>query len=535
MWIQREEVFFAADRTNMTTTLVRIRGCLLHDPGFSPASRVPALSRWLRNDIINNIMATTPTKQSSKINDIDGRIHTLGYHLAKKLLGERQTNECIIRLAYEQQQHYAAKDDHHHQSGDGESTTSNFPCFRANWRSNVRFPWHLTPTTTDRLDDDIVDSSAPTNTHLDDHDGNDGNNTNKKSCRSCAEALFVDVTFDFIFYPREVVDESRTESCYILQYTDLKHGLPSDVDRQNALDDYFALSVAVRIGAMVATRSSNAGKTTTKESIIDGYEYNYIRGTNVLTMSDLDEHCKSIDIVLEEMDPCDVARIVGDAFLEGCSSSSSSSCSDSFWQVMTTKQDSSTSLTAEERRCESFEELVSKCIVSNESKQQWYLKLHHKSLQADGLLPLSSNGEIISIGQNMLDMILLQSNHGGVYTSIPTNEALLLWKVVDPSIVKATEKHVEPSPRKLSPARSSNMTAVSHEVAAGDNSPMQQQQQQQQQHQPQNHQKKSKSHVVQGSGKASTGPQETALFARGKSTTLGGSRKKPKFTFGPKK
>jgi hypothetical protein len=78
------------------------------------------------------------------------------------------------------------------------------------------------------------------------------------------------------------------------------------------------------------------------------------------------------------------------------------------------------------------------------------------------------------------------------------------------------------------------MTAVSHEVAAGDNSPMQQQQQQQQ-HQPQNHQKRSKSNVVQGSGKASTRPQETALFARGKSTTLGGSRKKPKFTFGPKK
>ena len=48
MWIQREEVFFAADRTNnMTTTLVRIRDCLspprglfsalLHDR-FSPAS-----------------------------------------------------------------------------------------------------------------------------------------------------------------------------------------------------------------------------------------------------------------------------------------------------------------------------------------------------------------------------------------------------------------------------------------------------------------------------------------------------------------
>jgi len=280
----------------MTTTLVRIRDCLsaralfcsfarslfsresVAGPAFLPRVGGPPFSLVT----IRPIMATTPTKQSSKINDNDGRIHTLGYHLAKKLLGEGQTNECIIRLAYEQQQHYAAKDNHHHQSGDGESTTSNFPCFRANWRSNVRFPWHITSTTTDRLDDNIVDSSAPTNTHLDDHDGNDGNNTNKKSCRSCAEALFVDVTFDFIFYPREVVDESRTKSCYILQYTDL-HGLPSDIDRQNALDDYFALSVAVRIGAMVATRSSNAGKTTTKESIIDGYEYNYIRGTNVLT------------------------------------------------------------------------------------------------------------------------------------------------------------------------------------------------------------------------------------------------------------
>jgi hypothetical protein len=75
------------------------------------------------------------------------------------------------------------------------------------------------------------------------------------------------------------------------------------------------------------------------------------------------------------------------------------------------------------------------------------------------------------------------------------------------------------------------MTAVSQEVATGDNNPIQQQQ-----HQPTNHQKKTKSNgVVHGSSKASTRPQETALFARGKSTTLGGSRKKPKFTLGPKK
>lgn len=461
------------------------------------------------------IMATTtPTKQSAKINNDDGRIHTLGYHLAKKLVGERQINECI-RLAYEQQQHYTQAKDELNQSGDGGASTCNFPCFRANWRSNVRFPWHLTSTTTNQLDDNIMDSSAPTNTHLDDHDDGNDCNTNKKSCCSCAEALFVDVTFDFIFYPREVVDERRTKSCYILQHTDLQ-GLTSDT-----LDDYSALSVAVRIGAMVATSTINAARTTTRESVVeDGFEYNYIRGTNVLTMSDLDEHCKSIDIVLEEMDPGDVARIVGDAFLEGCSS-------DSFWQVMATQQDYAfSSLTARERQCESSEELVYESIVSNESKQQWYLQLHHKSLQADGLLPISSNGESMFIDRSMLDMILLQSNHDGVYTSIPTNEALLLWKVVDPSIVKATEKPVEPSPRKWSPARSSNMTAVSQDVVVGDNNPIQQ---------PTNHQKKSKSNGVQGSGKASTRPQETALFARGKSTTLGGSRKKPRFTFGPKK
>jgi hypothetical protein len=358
--------------------------------------------------------------------------------------------------------------------------------------------------------------------NLDDHDG---------SC--VAEALFVDVTFDLIFYPREVVDESRTKACYVLQYTDL-FGLSEDTDRQTALDDYFALSVAARIGAMVATSSSSSNaiaRTTSKESIGDGYEYKYIRGTNVLTMSDLDEHCKSIQIILEEMDLGDVACIVGDAFLEGCNG-------ESFWQVMTTQQDNAyVSITVEERRCgESSENLVSKCIVSNESKkQQWYLKLHHKGeLQTDGLLPVSSNGETMPIGRSMLDMILLQSNHGGgVYTSIPTNEALLLWNIVDPSIVKATEKPVEPSPRKLSPARSSSshMTAVSQEVDAGDNNPIIQQQQ----HQPTNHTKKSKSNGVQGSTKASTRPQETALFARGKSTTLGGNRKKPKFTFGPKK
>lgn len=418
-------------------------------------------------------------------------IHAFGYHLAKKMLGERQTNECILK-AY--RQHL-----------DDPSGSAAFHCLRANWRSNARFPWNL------------PEPSAMESTGSDDANFD-------------PEALFVDITFDFIVFPEEIVDEGRTDSCHVLRKEDLLQecnqiGKQGETMTDEA--DSIATSVAIRIGALVALPTTpqitdasiscnvESGRAQSKDR---RYQYTYQRGDNALTVMDLDEHCRCIDIVLEEMDPADVARIIGDAFLEGCRGS--------FWKVMA-KNDNS-------RACNASTSTVKGITSMSElttNDLHWHLKLHHGSLQADGCLPLSSNGgdTSVEIGRCMLDMILLQSNRGGVgdvYTSVPITEALVIWKSVDPSIVRAVEQPVEPSPRKLSPTR--NATAVVENVSAvgcptAENPA------------PREGKDAQSENIGKPSStvRRSTKSQETALFARGKPSTIGGSRKKPKFRLGP--
>ncbi len=234
-------------------------------------------------------------------------------------------------------------------------------------------------------------------------------------------------------------------------------------------------------------------------------------------MSDLVDHCRSIDIVLEEMDPADVARIIGDAFLDGCSGGS--------WQVMA-KWDYSRSTARRDSPKSTNKSTISMSEWAT-NDLQWHLKLHYRSLQADGLLPLSINGgdnSITSIDRCMLDMILLHSNHGkdgDVYTSVPISEALVVWKSIDPSIVSAVKEQVAPSPQKLSPQRkataveqiSNVMQSTIDDVAPREG--------------------KDNKNETMGKPKSTVRrpikSEETALFARGKSATIGGSRKKPKF------
>lgn len=476
-------------------------------------------------------MISPPSKQSSE--DPTRRaskarfINAFGYHLAKKMLGEKQTNECILKAACQKQQHQ------HHRRDDDPSVGSSsddqtFRCYRSNWRSNARFPWHLPPPAPPG-GGGVEHATGPEDDSKLDH----------------PEVLFVDVTFDFIVFPAEVeiADGGRGDSCYVLQKEAYwqectagdQQGGAMMTDEANSV----AMYVAIRIGALVAIPTATS-RAITDASIagcnvgsggaksIDGYQYKYQRGNNALTASDLDEHCRCIDIVLEDMDPADVARIIGDAFLEGCTSGSSS------WQVMP-KHDNSRAV----ERCNSSNS-TDNGIASNMSEWtthdlQWYLKLHHGSLQADGFLPLSSNGggdtSVHSIGRCMLDMILLQSNRGiagDVYTSIPVTEALVIWKSTDPFIVRAVEQPVEPSPRKLSPARSvtalgNNVSAVRDPIAENHPAPWEG--------------KDVQSQIVGKPTSIVRRPpksQETALFARGKATTIGDSRKKPKFRLGPK-
>ena len=58
-----------------------------------------------------------------------------------------------------------------------------------------------------------------------------------------------------------------------------------------------------------------------------------MRGDKALQLSDLDDHCSSIEIIREGMDSNNVANIVGTAFLDGCNSTIP-------WQVVVKKNGS---------------------------------------------------------------------------------------------------------------------------------------------------------------------------------------------------
>ena len=243
-----------------------------------------------------------------------------------------------------------------------------------------------------------------------------------------------------------------------------------------------------------------------------------MRGDKALTVAVLDDHCSSIEIIREGMDAKDVANIVGTAFLDGCTSSFP-------WKVVAKKQTKSDN---------SLDDLTNLTTIdggmprqsTNQSKLICHLKLHDKSFNADGILPLSSNEEGVgsSLDRSMLDMILLQSNTSsgeGNIVPVPKIEALSLWKVVDESLTKALEKPIDPSPQKMSPASLKVATKA-------DESPPQKAAPKKEEETKTTEQPRKV--VIRRPPK----PQEQALFARGKKTTLGGGRrKKPKFRMGP--
>jgi len=338
------------------------------------------------------------------------------------------------------------------------------------------------------------------------------------------QCLFVDITFDFLIFPSEAVSEGRTKHCHVVKKADFwDEEVKNDTDESSSI----ALSVAIRIGALVAIPScqcSDINSANGSKRDVDGgiksdthyqYYYYYMRGDKALQLSDLDDHCSRIEIIREGMDSKDVANIVGTAFLDGCNSTT--------WQVVAKKKN------ANDMTKSSLNGMTTIDGNNNQSKNQsnltCHLKLHDKSFNADGILPLSSNGGVdsSSLDRSMLDMILLQSNASsseGDIVSVPKTEALSLWKVVDESLIKALEKPIEPSPQKMSPA--------SFKVAAKEeDSPPQKAA-------PKEEETKTTEQPRKVVIRRPPKPQEQALFAKGKKTTLGGGRrKKPKFRMGP--
>lgn len=462
-------------------------------------------------------------------------LHSFGYHLAKRLVGNNPIDRCV-RQAYEQQQSSLQNNVCPTKSGEDNAL---FQAFRTNWRSNVRLPWHLPVSGGTggviKGDDDFTDEST----------------------NILVQSLFIDITFDFLICPTKfMVDEngSMMHSCHVLEKKDVREEADYSLNDE-ANSSSIVIYVAIRLGALLAIPTSpindrvavstinisdNDGRNNIRRSCEnsmkdDGYRYYYHRGNTALTMTDLNEHCKSIDIVLEDMDPVDVARIFGDAFTEGCRTEDS-------WEIMSKKHlvaddDTGTIMCADSSNPTfgADDRLTPKSEIEREYDHlNFIMKLHHGVLQADGVLPLSrsvSNGgadncPVQSIHRSMLDMILLQSKCSrcdGVCVAVPRTEALASWRTVDPRIVSAVvAQSVELQRQKMNSVRDITMNAAVTTSTTNDT----------------DRDTPDASNSRNNNGKSSLSrppqqPNESALSARAKATTKSVSRKKPKFRLGP--
>lgn len=428
---------------------------------------------------------STPTNATAPTFETTRFIHKFGYHLAKQLLGPSTVNNCL-KVANESLQNI-----------DGRQKNQTHT-FRANWRGpSTKFPW-------------MLGQSQPKNDSCNVDDG-----------KVTPDSLFVDVTFDFLVFPYEVTEEGRTSFCHVVKSEEWEQDDDDyDKDKKNPSPRlvsseerrFVSLSVAIRLGTLIAIPDN-------KERI-DGnekkYRYYYQRG-NPLTGPDVYEHCRSIDIVPEEMDATQIADIIGKAL------------SNDDGRVMIESNDENAAADVAAPICTS--PLSQSLDITNDSpKKKWYwkLELHHQELEGKGTLPLKTydHAHVFSkayddqnwgtpIDHSILDTFLL-NNQGQRCVSIPTAEAKLVWNQFDPTLLESLKEPVKPSPRKPVPVVNPYAKKPSPPKAEVEN-------------------KSSDGNSKPKIRKASPMKRETALFAKGKRTTIAGQRrKKPKFTIGPK-
>lgn len=146
------------------------------------------------------------------------------------------------------------------------------------------------------------------------------------------------------------------------------------------------------------------------------------------------------------------------------------------------------------------------------------------------------NGPDKSINRSILDLVLMQSNCSscnGACVEVPRTEAFALWKMVDPYIVMTMEalhlprQTINPA---LDIALQSAINASIESKSDLETTPAPTETKDA------NKDEKAFKHIGT-SGKSlfirSSQPNESALFARVKSTMQGGSWKKPKFRLSP--
>eukprot|EP00573_Skeletonema_grethae_P011456 CAMPEP_0201711656 /NCGR_PEP_ID=MMETSP0578-20130828/59251_1 /ASSEMBLY_ACC=CAM_ASM_000663 /TAXON_ID=267565 /ORGANISM="Skeletonema grethea, Strain CCMP 1804" /LENGTH=416 /DNA_ID=CAMNT_0048200709 /DNA_START=90 /DNA_END=1340 /DNA_ORIENTATION=+ len=353
--------------------------------------------------------------------------------------------------------------------------------FRANWRGPAtKFPWML----------QCNDSSSSWNV--------DGKMT--------PESLFIDITFDFLVFPYEVTEEGRTSFCHVVKSNEWKQD--DFVDEERLL----SLSVAIRLGALIAVPDNN--KETISSGVVDDKNRYYYQRGNSLSGPDVYEHCRGVDIVPEVTDASQIADIIAKALLNDDG------------RIVIELSDENASADA----------ALSTSILSQNlddrndaPKMKWYwkLELHHKELEGKGTLPLKSfdHTNVFSkayddqnfgtpIDHSVLDTFLM--NNQGQCVSIPANVASLVWNQFDPTLLESLKEPAKPSPRKPAPA-------LANPYATKPSSPKAEEE------------NKSDGNRKPKIRKASP-VKNTAVFAKGKRTTVAGQKKKkPKFTIGPKR
>mmetsp|Transcript_8102 Transcript_8102/g.16502 ORF Transcript_8102/g.16502 Transcript_8102/m.16502 type:complete len:429 (-) Transcript_8102:88-1374(-) len=425
-------------------------------------------------------LQSTPTKPSAPTFETPRFIHKFGYHLARQLLGTSSVNNCL-READESLQRI-----------DGRQKNQTHT-FRANWRGPAtKFPWMLAQSQANdsswRVDGKVI-----------------------------PESLFVDVTFDFLVFPYEVTEEGRTSFCHVVKSDEWEQDDcdkdKSESPRLISADEkrLLSLSVAIRLGAFIAVPDN---KETISSGKDDNYRYYYQRG-NPLTGPDVYEHCRGIDIVPEEMDASQIADIIAKAL------------SNDDGRVVIELNDENACTAA--ASISAFPLSQSLDTTNDNSKKRWYwkLELHHQELEGKGTLPLKTydHTHVFSkayddqnwgtpIDHSVLDTFLL-NNQGQRCVPIPANVAKLVWDEFDPALLESLKEPVKPSPRK---------PAAVNPYAKKPSPPKAEEE------------NKRDGNTKPKVRKASPVKKDTALFAKGKRTTVAGQkRKKPKFTIGPPK
>lgn len=368
------------------------------------------------------------------------------------------------------------------QSKDGRQTNQSYT-FRANWRGPAtKFPWML--------------------------QCNDSSSWNVDG-KMTPESLFIDVTFDFLVFPYEVTEEGRTSFCYVVKGNEWMQD--DFVDEERLL----SLSVAIRLGALIAVPDK---KERVSSGVADDKNRYYYQRGNPLSGPDIYEHCHGVDIVPEVTDASQIADIIAKALLNDDG------------RIVIELGDENASAAA----ALSTSPLSQSLDNGNDvPKKKWYwkLELHHQELEGKGTLPMKTldHSNVFSkaydiqnfgtpIDHAVLDTFLL--NNQGQCLSIPANVANLVWNQFDPTLLESLKESlkepVKPSPRKPAPA-------FANPYATKPSSPKAEEE------------NKNDGNTKRKVRKASP-VKNTAVFAKGKRTTVAGQKKKkPKFTIGPKR